>query len=420
MNYKIQAAIGIVFFLFLAFVLSSDKRNIQVRYILSGLIFQFIIAVLVLKVKVIQHVFHSLNQAIVALQQATEQGTSFVFGYLGGGPVPFDVPQELAAHKFILVFQALPLMIVVSALSSLLFYWKVIPLIIKSISKVLEKTLGIGGALGLGSASSVFFGMDVTPLLIKPHLKHMTRSELFSLITCGMATVASAVMLVYVQILKPLFPDAGYILGHIISASLINVPSALIISRIMMPQLGHNTGGHLTQGEKVSGFMDAISKGVNDGVGILVNITAMLLVLTSLVYLANQVIGAILPEVNNTKLTLQGIFGLIFSPFMWFMGIPWSEINLAGSLMGTKLVLNEIFAYKEFAISASSLSDHSKLIMLYGLCGFANFGSVGITIGALGTLIPERHTEVVSLGLKSLVSGTIATCLTATIIGLLT
>ena len=262
--------------------------------------------------------------------------------------------------------------------------------------------------------------MDVTPLLIKPHLKHMTRSELFSLITCGMATVASAVMIVYVHILKPLFPDPGYILGHIISASLINVPSALIISRIMIPQLGHNTGGHLTTGEKASGFMDAITKGVNDGVGILVNITAMLLVLTSLVYLANQVLGAALPEFNNTKITLQGFFGYLFSPFMWFMGIPWNEVNLAGSLMGTKLVLNEIFAYKEFTVSASQLSEHSKLIMLYGLCGFANFGSVGITIGALGTLIPERHTEVVSLGLKSLISGTIATCLTATIIGLLT
>lgn len=246
----------------------------------------------------------------------------------------------------------------------------------------------------------------------------MSRSELFTLMSCGMATVASSIMLLYTQILQPIFGNAGVALGHIITASFINVPSALIISSIMVPQVGKPTGGHMVMVDKPHSTMDALTKGVSDGLNMLLNISSMLIVLTALVYLLNSMIGSI--TIFGSAITLQKIFGYLFSPIAWLMGIPWAESQVAGSLMGVKVVLNEIFAYQALIEHTDLISPHTQLMMVYALCGFANFTSVGIIIGALGILVPERRSEIVNLSLKAIVSGALANCMTGTVIGLLT
>lgn len=415
---KIQAVLGLCVFLGFCWLISSDRKNINYRQIFIGVFLQFTIAIFVINVSWVQTVFNYLNNGIIAISDATRYGTAFVFGYLGGGELPFLVEKGHESRLFILAFQSLPVVMVMSALTSVLFYWQVIPYITKFLSKILEKTLGIGGALGLSSASTVFFGTDVAALLVKPHLNHMSRSELFTLMSCGMATVASSIMLLYTQILQPIFNSAGVALGHIITASFINVPSAIVVSLIMMPQVGKTTGGHLVITDKPHSTMDAVTRGVGDGLNILLNITSMLVVLTALVYIINNCLSVV--TIFGDGLTLQKIFGLIFSPIAWLMGIPASEISIAGSLMGTKVVLNEIFAYQQLVTQMSNISAHTQLIMVYALCGFANFTSVGIIIGALSILIPERRSEVVNLSLKAIVSGALANCITGTIIGLLT
>lgn len=415
---KFQAIIGIFVFLGFCWLVSTDRKHINYRQVMAGIALQLVIALVVINVPFIKVVFNYLNHAILSICDATKEGTSFVLGYLGGAPAPFAVNESDKGKLFILALQALPVVLVMSAITSVLFYWQVIPYVTKFLSKVLEKTLGIGGALGLGAASNVFFGTDVSALLVKPHLKYMSRSELFTLMTCGMATVSSSIMLLYTKILEPVFGNSGVALGHIITASFINVTSALVVASIMMPQIGKTTGGHLVIEDKPHSTMDAIARGVSDGLGMAVNISAMLVVLTALVYLANESLSAL--NIFGDKITFQQIFGYLFSPVAWLMGVPYSEISAAGGLMGVKVVLNEIFAYQQLIVDMSSLSEHTRVIMVYALCGFANFTSVGIIIGALGILVPERKTEVVSLSLKAVMSGTLANCLTGTLIGLLT
>ncbi|MBP9722384.1 MAG: nucleoside:proton symporter [Gammaproteobacteria bacterium] len=415
---KLQAVFGILVFLSFCWLISSDRKNIDYSQIAIGIGLQFFIALIVTNVSLVQTAFNYLNNGIMAVSEATRNGTAFVFGYLGGAPLPFTVAPEHESRLFILAFQSLPVVMVMSSLTSVLFYWQVIPVITKFLSKILERTLGIGGALGLSSASTVFFGTDVAALLVKPHLKHMSRSELFTLMSCGMATVASSIMLLYTQILQPVFNSSGVALGHIITASFINVPSALVVALIMMPQVGKTTGGHLVIADKPHSTMDAVTRGVSDGLNIVLNITSMLVVLTALVYIVNNCLSVI--NIFDQPITLQKIFGLIFSPIAWLMGIPWSEVSIAGSLMGTKVVLNEIFAYQQLVAEMGNISQHTQLIMVYALCGFANFTSVGIIIGALSILIPERRSEVVDLSLKAIVSGALANCITGTIIGILT
>ena len=414
---KLQAILGLFVFWGFCWLVSNDRKNINYKQVAMGIGLQFAIAIFVMNVGLVQTLFNSLNNGILAICEATKQGTMFVFGYLGGGDTPFMVEKGKEGKLFILALQSLPMVMVMSALTSVLFYWQIIPVITKFLSKILEKTLGIGGALGLSSASTVFFGTDVAALLIKPHLKHMSRSELFTLMSCGMATVASSIMVLYTQILEPIFNSQGVALGHIIIASFINVPSALVVAFIMMPQVGKTTGGHLVMVEKPHSTMDAVTRGVGDGLNMLLNITSMLIVLTALVYLINNCLSTIV--IHNEAITLQKLFGFIFAPVAWLMGIPYAEISVAGSLMGVKIVLNEIFAYQQLIVEMANLSQHTQLVMVYALCGFANFTSVGIIIGALGILIPERRAEIVSLSMKAIVSGALANCITGTIIGLL-
>lgn len=409
----LQSAFGFFALIGIAWLLSEKRRAVPWRIVISGVVLQIALAALLLKAPPFKSFFLALNDALLALERATQAGTSFVFGYLGGAPLPFA--ESPAGSSFVLAFRALPLILVVSALSSLLFYWRVLPFVVKSISAVLEKTLGVGGAVGLSSAANIFVGMVEAPLFVRPYLARMSRGELFMVMTCGMATIAGTMMVLYASILGPVVPDA---MGHILSASIISAPAAIVVAALMVPPQGRPTVGDLVPAQPARGAMDAVTRGTLDGLTLLLNIVALLIVLVALVTLANLMLGA-LPEVAGKPVTLQRMLGLVMAPLVWLAGIPWGEAVTAGALMGTKTILNEFVAYLDMArLPDAELSLRSRLIMTYALCGFANFGSLGILIGGLAAMAPERRDEVVALGIRSIVSGTLATLATGAVVGI--
>ena len=411
---RFQGVLGILVFLAIAWLISEKRRLVRASTIVTGVAVQFAIAGLLLYVPVFQRVFLLLNNVVLALDSATRTGTSFVFGYVGGGPPPFMM-QDPGAN-FVLAFQSLPLVLVIGALSALLFYWRVLPYIVKAFSLVFRKTLRIGGALGLGASTTIFLGMVEAPLVIKPYLKNMTRSELFSLMTVGMACVAGTMMIVYSTVLMGIVPNP---LGHILVASFIHVAAAITIARVMVPETGEETAGSLLPHRSATSSMDAIVKGTADGLTLLLNIIAMLIVMVALVELVNVALG-VLPNFLGQPLTLERLLGFVMAPIVWLFGIPWSQAQTAGSLMGTKTILNELLAFINMSkLPAGALDPRSRLIMTYALTSFANFGSLGILIGGLGSLSPERRDEVVSMGMNAIVAGTLATCMTGAVVGIL-
>ncbi len=412
---RMQGLLGIIVFPVIAWLISENRKSVRYPVALAGVTVQLAVAGILLYVPFFKKFFLLLNNAVLSLEAATKAGTSFVFGYLGGGTAPFLL-QDPGAN-FILAFQALPLVLVIGALSALLFYWRILPYIVKGFSFVLQRTMNIGGALGLGASTTIFLGMVEAPLLIKPYLGSMTRSELFSLMTVGLACIAGTVMVLYATFLNGVIPDP---LGHILVASFIHVAAAITIARIMVPETGEETSGRLIPQRTATSSMDAVVKGTMDGLHLLLNIIAMLVVMVALVHLANVLIG-LLPDVAGRPLTLQRILGFVMAPVVWLFGIPWSQAQTAGYLMGTKTILNELLAFLEMAkLPEDALDPRSRLIMTYALSSFANFGSLGILIGGLGSLAPDRRDEVVGLGLKALVAGTLATCLTGAVIGIFT
>lgn len=409
-----QGIFGVIALLGIAWILSENRRRVNLKGIILGVALQFTIAVILLNVPIFKKIFLLLNGLVTSLDAATRAGTSFVFGYLGGGTPPFVESNHGAG--FILAFQALPLVLVVGALSSLLFYWRILPKIVKAFSLLFQKTLNIGGALSLGASTTIFLGMVEAPLLIKPYLTEMTRSELFSLMACGMASIAGTVMVLYSTFLKGIIPDP---LGHILIASLIHIPAALTIARIMIPEVEKQTAGVLAPRQTSTSAMDAVTRGTLDALNLLINIIAMLIVMVALINLVNQGLN-MLPNIGGRAITLQLLLGYVMSPIVWLFGIPWSEAQTAGYLMGTKTMLNELLAFLELAgLPPDALSPRSRLIMTYALSSFANFGSLGIMIGGFGSLVPERRTEIVSLGIKAIVAGTLATCMTGAVVSLL-
>jgi CNT family concentrative nucleoside transporter len=410
----IQGILGLICFAGLAWLTSENRREVRLKLVLIGLGLQLVIGLALLKLPLFQTLFLMLNQVVLALEASTQAGTGFVFGYLGGGPLPFE--ESFPGASFILAFKALPLVLVMSALSSLLFYWKILPAIVRAFSWAMQKTMRLGGAEALVVSANVFVGMVEAPLFIKPYLQTMTRSELFTLMTCGMATIAGTVMVLYASILSAIIPN---IIGHILTASIISVPAAVTVAKIMIPETGQRTEGQMAAPEPATSAMDAVTKGTLQGVQLLINIVAMLIVLVALVHLINLLLG-LLPWPGSDPLTLQRLFGYLMAPVVWLMGIPWQESHTAGALMGTKTVLNEFLAYLELSrLPAGVLGTHSLLIISYALCGFANPGSLGIMIGGLGTMAPDRRDEIVALGLRSILAGTLATCMTGAVVGII-
>ena len=410
----LQSVTGLFFFILAAWCLSENRRDFPVKIVITGMILQLIVGAIMLKSPMFRNIFISLNHVFLFLEKSTMAGTSLVFGYLGGAPLLFD--EKNPGSAFVLAFRSLPIVLVMSALSSLLFYWKILPGVVKAFSKILQKTMGIGGAEGVGVAANMFMGMVEAPLLIRPYLEKITKSELFTIMTCGMATIAGTVMVLYATILDKIIPN---IIGHILTASIISLPAAIVVSKIMIPETDKPTSGDISSANMNSNSMDALTRGTMQGVELLINIIAMLIVLVATVHLVNMTFS-ILPDISGKPITLQRIMGVLMAPVAWLMGIPWSESLTAGSLLGTKTILNEFIAFIELGnLSAGQLDDKTLIIITYALCGFANPGSLGIMIGGMGTMVPDRRNEITSLGIRSIIAGTISTCMTGAIVGIL-
>ncbi len=412
---SLQSAFGLLVFVAIAWAISENRRAASVRVALTGIAAQIVLAALLLKLPPLEAALAALNDLVLMLQNATVAGTSFVFGYLGGGPLPFEETQPGAS--FVLAFRALPLIIVISALTAALTYWRILPWIVRGFALALEKFLGVGGAVGLGTAANIFVGMVEAPLFIRPYLAALSRSELFVIMVTGMATIAGTVLVLYATIIGPVIPNA---VGNLLTASVISAPAAITIALLMIPQTSASTAGELVPDRGATSTMDAVTRGTRSGLELFLIVIAMLLVLVALVFLVNAVL-ALLPDVGGQPISLERLLGYVMAPVSWLMGVPWSEAPTAGALMGVKTVLNEFLAYLQLAaLPEGALSDRSELIMVYAMSGFANFGSLGILIGGLSTMVPERRDEVVELGLRSILAGTLATCSTGAVVGILT
>ncbi len=410
----IQSILGLLTFTGLAWLMSENRKAVNIKIAVVGISIQLAVGLVLLKIPVFRELFLLLNRVVLSLDESTTAGTGFVFGYLGGGKLPFE--EKFPGASFILAFRGLPLVLLMSALSALLFYWKILPPIVRAFSWILQRTMRLGGAEGLGVSVNIFVGMIEAPIFIRPYLESMTRSEIFTIMSCGMATIAGTVMVLYASILSNTIPD---VMGHILTASIISVPAAVMISKLMVPETGDPTYGELTIPEKAVSSMDAITKGTLQGVQLLLNIIAMLVVLVALVHLVNTILG-LFPQISGQPLTLQRLMGYLLAPVVWLMGIPWAEATTAGALMGTKTILNELLGYLQMSqLEPGTLSTKSLLIMTYAMCGFANPGSLGIMIGGMGTMAPTRRSEIVSLGLRSIVAGTLATCMTGAVVGII-
>src|SRR5712692_1262437 len=353
---RLQSAAGVFALLALAWAISENRRAVSWRHAAVGLAVTVALAALLIKVPPVKAGFAAINAAVAAIAAATRAGTAFVFGYIGGGPLPFE--SKMPGAEFILAFQPLPIVLVMSVLTSLLFHWRILPPIVRGFSWALERTLGVGGAVGLSTAANIFVGQVEAPLFIRPYLRLLSRGELFIVMTGGMAGIAGTVLVLYATILGPVIPDAA---GHIVVASVLGAPVAILIGQIMVPDAAEvRTRALLGDPDAdAASTMDAIVKGTSTGLALLLNICAMLIVLVALVHLANAMLG-LLPPAGGAPITLQRLLGYAMAPVCWLIGVPWSEAPTAGSLMGIKTVLNEFIAYVELAaLPADALSPRS-------------------------------------------------------------
>jgi concentrative nucleoside transporter, CNT family len=425
MALQAQSLLGLIAIPLIAWVLSERRGALAparlVRIVGMGLALQLVIAGVMLNVASVRIAFDWAASAVTALQVATKAGMQLVFGYLAGAPAPFESSRP--ENSFILAFHALPLILLISALSQLLYHWGILQRIVRAVGWGLRRSLGVSGPVGTSAAANIFVGMVEAPLLVRPYLAGMSRAGLFATMTVGMAGVAGTVLAIYATLVEPTLPGAA---GHLIVASVISVPAALMLSELMVPEDGAQAKAPAEEGTDIviddppRSSMDAVAQGTWEGVILLANVTAMLIVAVALVALANQLLG-LAAAPFGLSLTFERMLGWLFAPLAWLAGIPWAECTAAGALLGVKTVLNEFVAYLQLAATPpAQLSDRSRLILTYALCGFANFGSLGIMIGGIGAMIPQRRAEVASLGAKTIVSGTLATLMTGAVVGLLT
>ncbi|MGD9804634.1 MAG: NupC/NupG family nucleoside CNT transporter [Hyphomicrobiaceae bacterium] len=420
MGAVLQGLIGLIGIPLTAYLLASRGSRMAAKdagkAVLVGIGLQVAIALLLLKLPASRIVFEGAAAVVAALQRATETGMQLVFGYLAGGPTPFEMTQPQSLY--LLAFRGLPLILMMSVLTRLLYHWGVLQRVVAVFSAVFQRAFGIGGALGTAASANIFVGMVEAPLLVRPYLSGMGRGALFATMAVGMATIAGTVMALYASILEPTVPGAA---GHVLAASLMNAPAALLLSRLVIPE--GFTGGPdavVTRSDDgAQSSMDAIVIGAMDGVRLLVAVTAMLIVATALVALANGVLGAATAPFGVT-LTIERVLGWLAAPVAFAIGIPWSEAVTAGALIAKKVVLNEFLAYLDLAqLPPDALSAHSRLILTYALCGFANLGSLGIMVGGLTAMAPERRSEIVRLGPLAVLVGLMATLLSGAVIGII-
>ena len=419
---QLRGIIGIAVLLALAWGLSEDRSSrLGWRWIAGALVLQGALALLIVRVPFVWDAVTLANEGVAAIERATLDGSSYMFGYLGGAPLPFEL-KDGAAPPLIIAFQILPLVIVFSALAALLWHWGVLRWMVNGLSFLLRKSLGVSGVVGLSGGANMFLGVVESPLVVRAYFARMSRAELFQVMVLAMATISGAILILYATTLRETVPDA---VGHMISASLVSLPAALLIARLMVPGTADDIGTEAdAEGEepslKFETSIDAIVKGTMDGMQLFLAVIAVIIVVFALVSLVDQVL-ALLPLVTDEPLSLKRVFGWLFAPLMWIIGVPWAEAQAAGGLMGTKAILNEYVAYLELAaLPEGTLGPRSLLIVTYALCGVANLASVGLLVSTIGTLCPERRAETAGLGMKSWIAGNLATAMTGAWIGLVT
>ena len=413
----LQIIIGFIGLVCIAIPFSQDKRSINFRHIIAAILLQVLLAFALLKIPFIVQVFAYLSDGVTALQAATQEGAEFVFGYLSNSSTsPFEASGT--GNSMIFAFQILPLIIVISSLSALLWFWNILPLIIRAISKIFEKLFNIGGPIGLGATANIIMGQVEAPLLVRPYLSRMSEKELLILKTAGMSTVSGSIMIALVSMLAPQFPDINLI-QHLVSASILSIPAAIMYANIMIPSSEVTNFDGNSVPKVYDSSMDAITRGTRDGLDICLNVGAILIAFIALVSLLNSLLGILGGWIGIADLSLQLILGYIFFPIVWLMGVPLSETLASAELLGLKTALNEFVAYGALAnIEPDTLSDRSKLITLYALCGFANFSSVGILVSGISAMAPERKNDLIKVSIKALIGATLASCMTGLVIGI--
>ncbi|HAY07554.1 MAG TPA: nucleoside transporter C-terminal domain-containing protein [Hyphomonas sp.] len=412
-----QGIVGLGFILGLCWILSEDRSTRPHGLWIAGAIaVQIAIALIVTRSELAQQLIGFANDAVSSIERATLVGSSYMFGYTGGAPIPFMLKPG-ADEPVIIAFQILPLIIVFSALSALLWHWGVLRVIVRALSWALRRGLGVSGFVGLGGASTLFLGVVESPLILKAWLSRVSRSDLFAVMVLIMSTISGAIMILYASTLSGVVPDA---IGHLISASIVSLPAAILIARIMVPGDGKPDTAPIEPDLKYESSMDAALRGTMEGVQLVLAVIGVIIVAFAFVNLVDQLLG-VLPAVEGEPLTLRRLFGWLFAPLMWAIGIPADQAESAGALMGTKVILNEYVAYLDLAaLPAGTLDPRSLLIMTYALSGVANLASVGLIVSTISTLAPDRKSDVASLGMKSWLAGNLASAMTGAVIGLVT
>jgi len=410
----LQSLVGLGGLIAIGWALSENRNALSARWVLSAAAIQIALAALILNVPVFWSALTLLSKGVAALDEAARAGAGFVFGYAGGGPAPFALPGD--GTSVIVAFQILPIVIVTSALAALLWHWRVLPALIRWMSQGLRRGLGLSGGAGLGTAANLFFGVVEAPLFIRGVLAKLSRADLFLVMTAGLSTVSGVVLVLYATILEPTVPGAT---GHIVTASVISLPAAVLIARLLIPQeQSESDEPEDTQPLQFDSSLDAVVQGTMDGMKLYLAIIAVLIVVFAFVSLGDQILG-VLPDIAGSPVTIDRLFGWVFAPLVLLFGVAPADALAAGQLMGTKAILNEFVAYQQLsALPAGTLSPRSFLIMTYALCGFANLASVGMLVSAIGTLAPDRRKDALALGMKAWLAGNLATGMTGAVVGL--
>ena len=403
--------IGFIGLVAIAIPFSNNYKIINYRYILYGIFSQLFLAAILLKLPFVINFFELLGNGVTILQNATVEGASFVFGY-----PPSDNTSVYRSLLETFAFGVLPYIIVMSCISAILWHWGILPFIVNIISKACQRLFNIGGPVGLGAAANVFIGQVEAPLLIKPYINKLSNKELLILMTAGMATVAGSVMVALISILEVQFENVNLI-QHFLTASILSVPAAIMYANIMIPSNEITDSNDESAPKVYSSTMDAITTGTTQGSNIAVSVGTILIAVIALVYIVNAFLGTV-GGYFGLNLSIELLLGYIFAPITWLMGIPWNEAVIAGELLGLKTTLNEFVAYPALAnLEQGLLSERSKLITFYSLCGFANFSSVGILISGIGAMVPERKNDLIEVSFKALVAATLASCMTGLVVG---
>ena len=395
---RLISFLGLIAMLGLAWLLSSDRRNMNIRLILSGVGLQLVLALLLLKTEAGKTAFVFARLAVDRVIGFSNDGARFLFGSL--------------VDTFPVGFSVLPMVIFISSITGVLFYLGVLQWVVKVMARVMVYVMNTSGSESLAASANVYLGISTAPLAVVPYLKTMTGSEIMALMTTGMATVAGSVLAAYVTF--------GVDAGHLMAASLMSAPAALVISKVMVPETEMSPTLGVVKVDvprQDYNVLDAACRGASDGLKLALNIAAMLMVAIAFVSLFNWVVGQVL--LAGSPLSLERILGWLGAPLAWLMGVPWSEAQTVGMLLGKKTILNEFLAYQDLGAVRGQLSDRSFVIATYALCSFANFGSIAIMIGGIGSLVPERRKDIARYGLRSLIAGTLAANMTATIAGIL-